>query len=272
MAEKKTATKALANVANEETLALLSESFPVDPGVNRILLPRLGMVSQDQVEGKGKSMKVVTEAGTFFVEKQTDEVDEEGKKKWDREEIGTSVKGLILFQRKQLRMYDEKTEQFTSSPIYDSEDEIVPLFCDKAEVGRGTPKELKEKYQYTDKEGKTKSKLEDNRILYVEIDDTIYQLNLRGSSMYSFLSYTRKVSPPTVITEFSSEAKEKGSIEWNQMTFTPVRKLTQKEAEVAVNKMKEIKTAIVLEKAQYNQVDVEVIKNNKKADEDFKNF
>lgn len=270
---KKTTTKALANVADDETLATLSESFPVEPGVNRILLPRLGMVSQDQVEGKGKSMKVVTEAGTFFIEKQTDEVDEDGKKKWEREEIGTSIRGLILFQRKQLRMYDEKTELFTSSPIYDSEEEVVPLFCDKNEVGRGTPKELKEKYQYTDKEGKVKSKLEDNRILYVEVDDTIYQLNLRGSSMYAFMTYSRKVSPPTVITEFSSEAKEKGSIEWNQMTFTPVRKLTQKEAEAAVNKIKEIKTAIVLEKSQYNnQVDVEVIKRSKEADKELEDF
>lgn len=256
--------KAVAKAADEETLAVLSESFPVEQGGSRFFIPRrISMVSQDVVEGKGKSMKVVTEAGTFFLEKQLDDIDEEtGKKAWEKLELGTSFKGIILFQRKQLKMYDEKTEQFTSSPVYDSEDEVIPLFCDKAEVAKGTPKELKAKYQYTDKDNKVKSKLEDNRILYVMVGDELYQMNLRGSSMYSFLTYARKISPPTVVTEFCSEAKEKGTIAWNQMTFTPVRKLTQKEAEAMIEQVSEIKQTLASEKLQFasNVIDAEAAK------------
>lgn len=260
----------LANVASEETLQALQESYPVEQGGQRIMLPRLGMVSQDVVEGKGKAMKVVTEAGTFFIEKQTDEEDEDGKKIWERTEIGTEIEGIILFQRKQLRMFDEKTEEYTSSPVYDKDDEIVPIFCNKQEVGRGTPKELQAQFEYTDKNsGKVRSKLEVNRILYVEYEGEIYQMNLRGSSMYSFLGYSRKVLPPSVITTFNSEPKEKGSIAWNQMTFNVKRKLSDKEAQEILHKVSEIKRAVQFEKDQYSAVTVEVIEARKKVDEEY---
>jgi len=256
-------SKALSTELSADTIALLEDSYPVEQSANRITLPRLGMVSQDKVEGKGKAMKVVTEAGTFFVEKPTDEENEEGKKVWSHDEIGDSIEGVILFQRKQLRNYDEKTEQYTSSPVYDNDDEVLPLFCDKAEVGRGTPAELKAKYEYTDKDGKVKSRLEDNRILYVEHKGEIYQMNLRGSSMYSFLTYARKVLPPTVVTVFSSEAKEKGTIAWNMMTFNAKRKLTQAEADSVVAKIGEIKNAVRAERGQFNTVKAEVISSRK---------
>lgn len=253
--------KALSTQLNEETELALRESYPIEAGTNRIILPRLGMVSQDKVEGKGKAMKVITEAGTFYVEKQTDEENEEGKKVWSHAEIGDSIEGIILFQRKQLRMYDEKTELFTSSPIYDNDEEVLPLFCNKAEVGRGTPAELKAEYQYTDQDGKSKSRLEDNRVLYVEHKGEIYQMTLRGSSMYSFMTYARKVVPPTVITVFSSEFKEKGTIAWNQMTFSAKRKLTQTEAEATMDKIGEIRNAVKLERAQFNKDTVSKIEN-----------
>lgn len=266
---------AVGKVADEETLAILSESFPVEPGGSKFFIPRrISMVSQDKTEGKGKQMKVITEAGTFFMENQTEEKDENGKPIWEKTELGTTFQGIIIFQRKQLKMYDEKTELFTSSPIYDSEDEVVPLFCDKAEVARGTPAELKAKYAFTDDNGKQKSKLEDNRVLYVDVDGELYQMNLRGSSMYSFLTYARKVSPPTVVTEFSSEPKEKGSIAWNQMTFTPIRKLAQKEAESLIEKVQEIKQVLTIEKAQFNGgiVDIEIVKSREQAEKDYKSF
>lgn len=263
----------LSNVLSEESLALLQESYPMDKGLNRIILPRLGMISQDKTEGKGKAMRVVAEAGTFFVERETDEINEEtGKKVWAKDEIGTEIEGIILFQRKQLRMYDETTEEYTSSPVYDTDEEVVPLFCNKTEVGRGTPKELKAKYSYTGEDGKTKSKLEDNRILYVLYNDDVYQMNLRGSSMYSFLTYARKILPPSVITVFNSEPKEKGSIAWNQMTFIAKRKLTEKEAQEVIEKVQEIKVAIQLEKNQYGapSTDTEVVKYAKELEDSAK--
>jgi hypothetical protein len=157
-------------------------------------------------------------------------------------------------------MYHENEEVFTSSPVFDRDDEVLPLFKNKEEVGRGTVKELQAKYEYTDKDtGKVRSKLEVHRILYVEYKGEVYQMNLRGTSMFAFLSYARKVVPPTVITTFSSEPKEKGTISWNQMTFTIKRKLTQGEAEDILQKVSEIKRAVDIERAQFSSNTVEVI-------------
>ena len=271
MAKSKTTSTDLSNVLSEESLAMLQESYPLEQSSSRIMLPRIKMVSQDATEevknpktGR-KEIKIITEAGTFFLEKETNEVDEEtGKKVWDSKELGNSIEGVILFQRKQLKMYDETTEEYTSSNVYDNDDEEVILWCNKSEVGRGTPKELKAEYQYTDKrDNKVKSKLEENRILYILHEGEVYQMNLRGSSMYSFLTYARKTLPPSVITVFSSEPKEKGSINWNQMTFTPKRKLTQSEALDVIEKVKEIKAIVSLEKSQFQVV---------KKDDELKKF
>lgn len=249
-------------VVDEKALAELRDSFPIDQGFNRVWLPRLGLVSQDKFEGKGKAAKLVKEAGQFFKEVQTDELDENKKKIWTHEDLGLAIEGVILYQRKQLRLFDETEEVYTSSPIYDNEEDVVPLFKEKVQVAKGTPAELKALYQYKDKDNKVKSKLEDNRILYVLLDEVVYQLNLRGSSMYSWLAYSRKVSPPTVITTFGSEAKEKGSIEWNMMTFNPKRNLNAEEVIDVLNRVKEIKEGIEAEKSFYN-------KDSKKEDEDF---
>ncbi len=256
--------KELATTADAETLAALRESFPMETGFQRIKLPRIGLVSQDKTEGKGKQMKVTAEAGTFYIEKETDEINAEtGRKVWSHDEIGTEFEGIILYQRKQLRFFDENTEMYTSSPVYDNYDEIIPLFSNKSEIARGTPAELKAGYKFINKEGKERSKLEDNRILYVLYEDDLYQLNLRGSSMYAFMTYSRTVLPNSVLTHFSSEAKEKGSIEWNQMTFKAKRSLDATEATSVLNRAKEILLAIKLEKGQY------VDANKAKADKQF---
>src|ERR1035437_7623570 len=171
-------SKELVTKLNEEQLVQLENSYPVETSFNRILLPRLSMISQDKTEGKGKAMKVVAEAGTFQTEVQTEEVDENGKKVWEKKELGTEIEAVILYERKQLRFYDSANENYTSSPIYDNEDQIVPLFCDKAEVARGTPAELKAipAYQGLSAKGKPISKLEENRILYVLLDEVVYQM------------------------------------------------------------------------------------------------
>ncbi len=266
--------KELANVVSEETLVALQESYPVEQNGQRIILPRLGMVSQDVVEGKGKSMKVITEAGTFFTEKPTDEEDPDtGKKIYKREELGTEIEGIILFKRYQLKMYHENEDTFTSSPVFDNENEEIPLFKDKSEVARGTVKELQAKYEYTDKAtGKIRSKLELNRILYVQYEGETYQMNLRGTSMFAFLTYARKVLVPSVVTHFSSEAKEKGSINWNQMTFNAKRKLTEKEAQEILQKVQEIKQAVSFERAQFGKNEIVHAEVVSKAEQEYQKF
>lgn len=256
-----TKTKDLAITASNEVLAQLAEAYPQEKGGSYITLPRLSLVSQDKTEvtgkGKDKQITIIATAGDFYTEKQGDEVDEEGKKIWDKKEIGTEFEGIIFFKRHQLKMYDEATEEFTSSPVYDSPDEVIPLWCDKKEVARGTPAELKAKYMFTNKKGKEVSALEDNRIVYVLYKGEAYQINLRGSSMYSLMSYERTVSAPTVVTEFSSEAMEKGEICWNKMTFKAVRKLTTEEAQKIAELQREAIQAIQAAKVGFAKTEDE---------------
>lgn len=248
MAKKETG---VSTVVSESAMAELKDSYPQEQGFNRVQLPRLGMYSQDQTEGKGKLMKVIAEAGTFYTELESDEENDKGKKVWEKEEIGDEIEAIILFERRQLKFFDG--EKYTNSTVYDTDDEIIPLFRDRVEVDRGTPAELKakEEYQGVSAKGKDISKLEDHKILYVLYKDTVYQMNLRGMSMYAFKTYRRKVVPNTVITRMNSEAKDNGAIEWNQMIFEVVRPINSKEADIVIKHLRDIKKGIEDEKAFY---------------------
>jgi len=272
MLAKKGGAVAKVEELDQDLEAELDQAFPAETSQPRINLPRISFVSQDVIEGKGKLSKVVVEAGTFFQENQTeeDEVDDAGKKTgrkvWSKEELGPEIEGFIIYQRKQLKMYDEATEKYTNSTIFDSEDEEVPLFCDKKQVDKGLPAELRQKYMYTNKKGKRVSALEDNRILYVLFDDGVkdedgntyhvYQLNLRGSSMYSFITFARKNNVPKVLIKFSSEPKENGDVAWNQMTFEAVRPIDNDELQLIVSRVRGIKGAIEAEKGQYVKAEI----------------
>lgn len=240
---------------DDEALALLRSLYPQEEGYTRMYLPRISFKAQDVMEGTGKNKKVVIAAGTFFTERETDEVDENGKKVWEKEELGDSMEGIIIYKRKQLRMYDESTEEYSSTPIFDTDTDIVPLFCSKKEIARGTAAELKAmyEYEYTDDKGATKkrSKLQDNAILYVLRNGELFQLNLHGSSMWSFVEYGRSVLVSSVLTAFSSEYNKNGSIEWNKMTFKKVREITPEELDIVVTNIKMIKDAIESEKAYF---------------------
>ena len=259
MSNKKTEVM---TVASEEMLAELRAGFPAEEGFNRIQIPRLGMFAQDQTEetkntktGK-KEIEVVSEAGTYYLDEPTEEENEEGKKIWKKTEIGNEIEGIIIFNRKQLKYYNAKTGEFASSAVYDNADDIVPLFQNGAEIGRGTPAELKAMEQFDgsdkfDKDGNEKSKLEDNRILYVLYNGEMYQMNLRGTSMYAYMSYARKVIVPGVVTKMNSLAKENGAITWSQMTFTKDRTISAQEFALVKEKQTEISDAIAQEKAFY---------------------
>ena len=241
-------TKEIQTTLSAEQKALLGQLTPQEQGFTRISLPRLGMYSQDKFEGKGKSAVLVKEAGMFYTEVPPTEKDGE----WTKQEIGTQMDGIVLYNRKQLSYYDNATEKYTSSPIYDTAEDVVPLFMDGKEVHRGTPADLKAKYAYTDPDdGKVKSKLEDMRVLYVLKDSQVYQMTLRGSSMWAFSKYAKSCLVSSVLTKFNSEAKENGSIAWNQMTFDAVREITPEEASVVIDNLQKITTAIADEKAYF---------------------
>lgn len=238
----------ITNTLTEAQKAFLNQLTPQEQGFTRISLPRLGMYSQDKFEGKGKSAVLVKEAGMFYTEVPPTEKDGE----WTKVEIGNTMEGVVLYHRKQLSYYDNATEKYTSSPIYDTPDDVVPLFMDGKEVHRGTTAELKAKYAYTDPDdGKVKSKLEDMRVLYILKDGQVFQMTLRGSSMWSFSKYAKSCLVSSVLTKFNSESKENGSIAWNQMSFDALREITPEEASVVIDNLTKITTAIASEKAYF---------------------
>lgn len=247
-------TKAI--TTKNAALDLLRDSYEVEARPQKISLPRLTFVSQDQTEGKGKARKVTVEAGTFFTETKTDEVDKEtGKNIWERTELGLKIEGVIIYQRKQLSHYDEASGQYTSSPIYDSNDDVVPLFRGGQKIDSGTPQELKgrDEYQGTTAKGKPTSNLKENKVLYIIYEDDVYQMNIKGSSLYSFQAYARTgITIPAVITAFNSEPKENGAIEWNQMTFKATADLPSKKVVEIAQQVVDIRDTIQAEKAQYS--------------------
>ena len=243
-------------IIDEEALNELKNSYPIEQSYQRKIFPRIGMVSQDKTEKVGKTVKLVAEAGMFYTEVQTDEVDENEKKVYKKTDLGESMEGIIIFERKQLKFYDQPNNTFTSSPIFDNPEEIIPLFSNKQEVDRGTPKELKsrKKYQGLTAGGRPTSKLMDVRILYVIVDGTLYQMDLQGSSGYAFGDYKKKVQHPnTVLTVFNSEAKENGATKWNQMTFINKRPLKTDEVAEVLTLTREIINGLASEKAYYSQ-------------------
>jgi hypothetical protein len=256
----KTST-AIAKPMSDEVREQLDAAFPQEASALRIQLPRFGMVSQDITEetknpktGK-KEITIVTEAGTFFTETQTEDLDENGKKLWEKTELGIEISEIIiLYERKQLSFFSPD-EGYTSSPIYDTADEEVRLFHKKKEVARGTPAELRALPQFQGKtaKGKPTSKLEENRVLFVQLDGVVYQWTVRGSSMYEFLGYKKATKPNQVITSLSSESREQGTTRWNATTFTSLRPLNADESVEVLTKIQDIQKAISIEKGSYAQ-------------------
>lgn len=239
-------------VVDADILAQLQEAYPVEEGSNRIMLPRLSMASQDKMEGKGKDKKVVTVGGTFFLEHESDEKNSDGKNIWVKDELGMEIEVTVLYQRKQARMYED--EVYTSSPVFDTDDEIIPLFCNRKEVNRGTIEELQSQYMYTNKKGKEVSSLEVDTVLYVRYEGEIYQMNLRGSSKWSFSSFKRGKVIPAIVIGIVGEYNQNGDVEWYKMIFSEVRGVTQQEAVANLEDIRRIKNTIEVEKKNFGNV------------------
>lgn len=208
---------------SEEQLATLNASYPVSDDNSRPSYPRFGMLSKDITEesgtGKNKKITVVQAAGTFFTEKDEGEINEEGNKVWSKTYLGESEDVIIAFHRKQLRLYDNSLEKFISSPIYDSADQVIPLYLDKRQIAKGTPAQLQAMYPAMSEKGKKISKLKEHTILYVIYKGEMYQCNLTISSGWSFGDYKKKINPSTVITTLSSVEETNGSNTYHKMTF-----------------------------------------------------
>jgi hypothetical protein len=213
---------------NETQLAELNAAYPVSEDTGRLSLPRLGMLSKDITEvtgtGKAKKIKIIQSAGTFYTEMDKGEVNDEGKKVWTKEFIdGEEIEVIIPFHRYQLRRYDASLEKFYSTPIYDSAEQVLPLYLDKQVVQQGTQAELQAKYPKLTQKGKKSSDLKKYIILYVLYNGTMYQMNPSVSSGWAFDAYKRTVNPSTVLTALSSSEETFGDNTYRKMTFTNKR-------------------------------------------------
>ena len=230
----------------EELLAMLRQNTPIEEGYTRIALPRLGYYSQDKTEGKGKALKVVAEAGVFYTEVKAGE-------EYLKEEIGTEIEMTVVYSRKKLTYYDSQTEEFTSSSLYDNDNDVVTLFKAGKVLSKDTPENLRKlkEYEKMGDDGKMKCKLEINRVLYVIYNGNPYEMTIRGSSMYSFSTYSKSLLVTSVLTSVTSTAEKKGTIEWNKLAFSSARPLTIDELREVVAMQTQIKEGIAQEKEYF---------------------
>jgi hypothetical protein len=235
---------------SEEQLAILNSAYPVQEETARLTLPRLGMLSKDIVSesGSGKNKKIVVEqaAGTFYTEEDLGEVDpESGKKVWSKTFIdGEEISVIINFHRYQLRKFDSSLGKFISSAIYDSADQMIPLFLDKQVIKRGTEEQLQSMYPALTAKGKKSSDLKKEVILYVTYDGTLYQMNLSQSSKWTFMDYKKGVNPSTVVTTMSTIEDTFGTNTFRKLTFTKGRMIDSDEFEMVVENQSTLKEVV----------------------------
>lgn len=234
---------------SEEQLALLNQSFPVSEESNRLSLPKFGMLSKDITEetgtGKNKQIKVIQAAGTFYTEKDLGETNAEGKKVWTKTFIdGETVDLQIVYYRHQLRMYDSSLEKFISTPVYDTPDQVLPLYLDKQVIKRGTEKELQALYPKLTLKGKPSSKLDKKTILYCIYEGELYQFELSVSSGWEFSTYKKKVNPSTVITTLSSTEEQAGSNVYRKINFNIARPISSEEFDPVKEAVEAIRTQV----------------------------
>ncbi len=270
---KTTATKSVQKAPSEETLAFLNNSFPVDDRRSgRLTLPRLTMLSKDLTEKvkdpktKKQVINLIQPAGTFYIERQGEEeveIERNGKKVKvkpfvkDFFEGVETIDAIIYFQRKQLRFFDEGTNKWISSPIYDTADQVVPLWMDGKEIHRGTPEQLRSLYPKLTAKGKPSSKLNEEAILYIIYEGEAYQMNISQSSKWEFSDYKKAHHVASVVTTIGSSSEKNGSNEYSKMTFEEARSITADEAELAVEKVKEVMASIESDKAFFSAKETE---------------
>lgn len=259
------------NKIDEKELATLNEAFPVVESTNRLLLPRFGMLSKDIVaesgSGKSKKIKVVEASGTFFTEVGNGDDMEKTFLEGEEKDI------IIVFHRKQLKYYDKGLEQFISSPVFDTDEQIIPLYLDKRVIARGTRQELQDLYPALTQKGKKTSDLKEHKVLYVIFEDTFYQMSLSISSGWSFGKYAQTFrdgqSPATVVTSVGSTEETAGSNTYRKMDFNSKRAITASELELVKENQLLIKEVSKSTQEFYLS---ESTKSIESADEKLKNF
>lgn len=250
-------SKTKSNELSEAQLAILDQSYPVSTDEsNSLILPRFGMLSKDITEtsgaGKLKKISVIQAAGTFFTESDEGEFDDNGKKIWAKHFLdGDKQDVVIVYHRRQLRMYDSSLEKFYSTPIFDNADQVVNLYLDRQVVKKGTQKQLQDMFPAVTLKGKPTSKLKEDTILFVLYKGVLHQCNLSQSSKWEFKTYSKGINPSTVITTLGSVEETFGDNTFRKMTFTKKRLINFDEFDEVVDNQKIIAEKVESDKRFY---------------------
>lgn len=233
----------------EEQIQVLNESYPVEDENGGLRLPRLCMLSKDIVEetgtGKNKKIKVIEAAGTFFTEKDEGEVSEEGKKVWTKTFLtDEEIDVIIVYHRKQLRKFDSSLQKYISSPIFDNDDQVVPLYLDRQVIKRGTREQLQSLYPALTQKGKPTSDLKEECILYVVYEGEFYQMNISQSSKWEFKTYKKGLNPSTVVTTLGTVEDTFGTNTYRKLTFTNKRMITPDEFDTVTEDQTKVKDLV----------------------------
>lgn len=235
---------------SEEQLAILNENYPISADNSRLTFPKFGMESKDITKetgtGKNKKIELIQAAGTFYTEKDLGEINSEGKKVWTKTYIdGETVEGIITFHRYQLRKFDSSLNKFISSPIYDNENQVIPLYLDKQVIKRGTEKDLQSMYPALTQKGKPTSDLKKYTIIYFLYQGETYQFNLGVSSGWAFSTYKKLVNPSTVVTVLGSSEETFGTNTYRKVTFTKGSVITSTDFDAVLETQETLKQQVV---------------------------
>ncbi len=249
-----------------QELALLNESFPTVEGNDRVRYPRMQMLSKDITEetgtGKNKKIKVIEAAGTFYVDMKDEDTGDFEKKFLEGEE----QEFIIVFHRKQCKYFDKSLEKFISTPIFDNDEQVIPLYLDKRVIARGTKAELQAKYPALTQKGKPTTDLKEYKILYVLHDAVMYELHMSVTSGWAFSKYASGfkdgTSPATVVTLIGSIEETNGSNTYRKMTFKMLRDITSEE----FNLVKENQQAV--KESAASHAEYLLAESTKEVDED----
>lgn len=253
--------KAIIPAMTAEQEELLSGGYPEEEERSQnIYLPRLQMLAKDKTEEKivnrKKEITVLEVAGTFYTETEDGEVeveDEKGKivkkKNYVKNYFSDqeSIDLVVFFQRYQLKYYDNDTESWITSTVYDFKDEEVTLWHGKKKLETGKPADLQDKYPRTDK---GQPKLEAAKILYVLFNGEAFQISLSTSSKIEFLKYRASLSDnlPKFVTNISSEERVKGDNVYRVMKFAENGRTNAEQAELIIPAFQEVCAIVAAKK------------------------
>ena len=244
-------SKDLAVISEEQLNELKDLTGESEGEIHRMQFPRVGFTpfSKDLAKSAKQEGKDEFEhAGRFQTTKKNEAGEYEVKFTEPLREIEISV----ILERKKLSYFNDATGSFVSSAEFDFNDEVIPLFEARKRIAQGSVEELQARYLYTDKDGKEKSNLKIEKVLYVKYNGEVYTLTFKGTNMFAYSKYKhslpKHLSVSTVKTKITNHIEENGAQKWVLCDFENVGMLDFKEV---LDDVRALRSALITEKALY---------------------